>query len=715
MKIFKRDELIEQLNSEVRRAVDWQSSQIQAQIADAYKAYYGYHKKSKAGYSNNVERVVFEGIEAVRGPIIEMFTMSNELVRFQTDDDSVDPNLMALATKEVNKVVQRVNDGYEVFRDWFLDGLLAKNGIVKSYWAEEFESEIHEFEDLTAEQVLFILSEPDIDNDTIKFRDFDGGIESLDPFGVYSGTIERVEDRSGIRVDNIAPEEFVIAERNRSLKRPEFLAHRSRYTKAELKEMFPDFKNEIEEAKSDNKAYWEEVLIARHGADSTYSIDHDSSSNDPEMQFVWLYECYITTSFVKKGRTQLYQVFTDLTTVYSIEEVEESPFHSVCPITIPHKFYGLSLADVLIDIQETKTDVVRGIVDSLKLNVKPRFQAPKGRFDVKALLSNRAGSVVEVEDGEIRPIGTPQVPQEVGMVLDLMQEGQVARTGVSKATQGLDENLLKNNVAQGTVLSVREQGETRLRQIAREYANTGVKQLFARIYRLMRDNDVKTRYYEPVDGERVPWTFDMLPERIDVQVTVALGRSAQMEEANKKLQAYNIAKENNLLIPEFERKYFKDILELMGVTDIRAYMPDQLQIEEYQEKEALRQAELQAQIPPNPVDMANAEAAKREQENKAQDLKIQEQNVLAKLAEIEVSKIELADQREKDQRLHEREMMKLNIDALDKQANIQIRAEEVKLKGEQVLENAERGRAELALKARESTERTQQDRSDDNA
>lgn len=69
MKIHKQDELLEQLNSEIRRAVDWQSSQIQAQIADAYKAYYGFHKKAKAGYSNNVERVVFEGLRLYVVPL----------------------------------------------------------------------------------------------------------------------------------------------------------------------------------------------------------------------------------------------------------------------------------------------------------------------------------------------------------------------------------------------------------------------------------------------------------------------------------------------------------------------------------------------------------------------------------------------------------------------------------------------------------------------
>src|SRR5690606_25258717 len=52
-------------------------------------------------------------------------------------------------------------------------------------------------------------------------------------------------------------------------------------------------------------------------------------------------------------------------TILLNEEIDESPFATLCPIPMPHKVYGQSLADQTTDLQRIETVLWRQMLDNL--------------------------------------------------------------------------------------------------------------------------------------------------------------------------------------------------------------------------------------------------------------------------------------------------------------------------------------------------------------
>ena len=58
-----------------------------------------------------------------------------------------------------------------------------------------------------------------------------------------------------------------------------------------------------------------------------------------------------------------------------MELVSEMPFRTFTPFPLPHRFYGMSLADQLCDLQKTMSSLKRGVVDHLMLTTTSRWVA----------------------------------------------------------------------------------------------------------------------------------------------------------------------------------------------------------------------------------------------------------------------------------------------------------------------------------------------------
>ncbi len=80
-----------------------------------------------------------------------------------------------------------------------------------------------------------------------------------------------------------------------------------------------------------------------------------------------------------------------------VEEVDYVPFHSICPIPIPHKFFGNSLADRTTDLQLIKTTITRQMLDNLYLTNNARVVAIEGQVNLEDLLTSTAGGVIRAK------------------------------------------------------------------------------------------------------------------------------------------------------------------------------------------------------------------------------------------------------------------------------------------------------------------------------
>jgi hypothetical protein len=189
---------------------------------------------------------------------------------------------------------------------------------------------------------------------------------------------------------------------------------------------------------------------------------------------------------------------------------------------MPHRLVGRSIFDLTEDLQVIKSTLMRQYLDSTYLTVNPRTIAVEGMVNFDDLLDSTAGGIVRVrQPGAVQTLSGQGVGGEVQPLMRYLDEVKESRTGMSKASQGLDANALQSTTASAVAATVRG-AQAKLEAYARSFAETGVKDLFRGILKLVADFQQQERIvrlrntYVPVD----PREFD---SEFDVIVNVGLG------------------------------------------------------------------------------------------------------------------------------------------------------------------------------------------------
>jgi len=254
------------------------------------------------------------------------------------------------------------------------------------------------------------------------------------------------------------------------------------------------------------------------------------------MQEIEVFECYVKTDIDGKGIASLVQVFyagneilQDKKGKEMIEEVDYVPFHSICPIPIPHKFFGNSLADRTVDLQLIKTTITRQILDNLYLTNNARVVAVEGQVNLDDLLTSTAGGVIRAKSqGAVSQLAVTNVAQAAFPMLQYLDTIQSKRTGVSDASQGLDPSILQN-VTAAAIASMQQAGSGKIELMARIFAETGVKSLFKGILHLLCKYQDKPRLVR-MRGEFVEFDPRTWANQYDVAINVGLGAGNRQEQ-----------------------------------------------------------------------------------------------------------------------------------------------------------------------------------------
>jgi hypothetical protein len=197
---------------------------------------------------------------------------------------------------------------------------------------------------------------------------------------------------------------------------------------------------------------------------------------------------------------------------------------------MPHKIYGLSLADLVIDEQRISTVVLRQFLDNLYLANNPRIEVPEGAeredgstFDDIANIAPGA-PIRTAQAGMLVPFAIPFVADKVLPALALVEQMAEMRTGIQKQGQGLDPNTLDsaNQITATQAAQMEEAQNNRAELIARIFAETGVKQLYRMILRLLIQHQPRSRVIRLrtkwVEIDPRSWNSDM-----DLSISVGLG------------------------------------------------------------------------------------------------------------------------------------------------------------------------------------------------
>ncbi len=479
------------------------------------------------GRSQIVTGEVAEAIDGALPQLVRVFTQSDDIVRFEPKHPG-DEEGAKQATDYCNWVFYSQNPGFTILHNWFKDALLQKNGVVKCYWDIKEDVTKEEYRGLTDDELVMLLSDGKYEIAAQDTAVLDGGVgEDGAPILMQSHDVivaKRTQSGS-VKVENVPPEEFLISKRARAIADSPFVAHRKLLPRSDLIAM--GFDPEIvANLPSYNDLSYTDERVARY---SRGEQPDEEASLDESMQEVEVYEAYLRTDYDGDGVAELRQIFYAGSDILSNQETDYLPFHSLCPIPIPHKFFGESLADRSMDIQLIKSTVVRQMLDNLYLSNNARVGAVEGQVNLDDLLSVTPGGVVRMKNPQaIVPLNVPSVIAQAFPMLQYLDDAQSKRTGVSDMQQGLNPDVLQNVTAAAVAASTAAAGG-KLELVARIFAETGVRTLFQGILQLLCKYQDKPTLMR-MRGKYIPIDPRSWSNEYDVDISVGLGTGNKAEQ-----------------------------------------------------------------------------------------------------------------------------------------------------------------------------------------
>ncbi len=676
-KRMTQSELNQHLEQEINSSLGFSDSKLTQQRTDAMDRYYGKkYGNEQEGRSQIVTRDVADVIEWIMPSLMKIFTGGDKVVQFEPQGPE-DVEMASQATDYVNYAIMRQNPGFSIIYQWFKDALLQKNGIVKHYWDDTTETTREEYKNLTEEEFTSLLIDDEIE---VKEHTATGGVTEVEVDGfvtqdvqplLHDVVIERTKTSGQVRIEPVPPEEFLINQYAKSIEDARFVAHRVKKTKSELIEMGYS-KTKIERAFSAEEAEWKSERLAR--------FDYDSNSSYPDASVddgIWVTECYVRVDFDNDGVDELRKVTKVGDEILDNEAVDSVPFSSLTPVPMPHKFYGLSIYDLISDLQLIKTTLMRNLLDNMYLTNNGRYEVVEGQANLDDLMTSRPGGIVRVRTpGAVSPLATPQLDQNSFNMLGYLDSIREERTGVNKNSMGMGEGTLKSHQSATGVAQVMTAAQQKIELIARVFAETGMKDLATNVYQLVQKYESPEKLIR-LNNKWVTLYPSEWKEKLDCTAQVGLGfgnkdmNLMHLSQLAQTLQMISQHPSAGMMIkPKNVYNLVAEQIKSMGMKNVHDFITDpgdqepqqkgpspeqqakqaemqlkaeelKLKLQKMQTESALKQKEMEldAQLAQQELELKAAEA-QVDMQIKAQELEIKKADLALKQQELELERIQ---------------------------------------------------------------------------
>jgi len=541
-------EIIARIEEEERIGYGINDDELSNDRAKAINYYLGAPLGNEVeGRSQVVSFDVQDTIEAALPQLIKIFASGDQVVRFEPRGPE-DEEAAEQETDYINYVVMERNRGFETIYTWFKDALMSKNGYVKIYFEEKDDVEEENYRGLTESQLMMLSRDQDV---TIKEHESyvdqeqhelmqEQYMKMMQQYQMqaqqaqmsqpqpgqpapqipppppppevpmlHNVKIEKRNTRGCVKVVNVAPENVIVSVDTPGLNLQEsrFVQHREMMPKGDIKKN--GWKVD-ENAGSETGEDWSVESEAR----DLYNEEFDRSTFEGD-------EILVRDNYMMIDGERWRYVVVGQEVVLK-EKKDCVPLACLSPMLMPHRHVGRSYADLTMDIQLVKTALVRGQLDNMYLSNNGRY-AISDRVNLEDMLTSRPGGVVRVQ-GEpgnaILPLShTPFPPTSFTMVeyLDSMKE---KRTGVTAYNQGLDADSL-NKTATG-INAIMNASAARLELVARLFGETGIKDMFLLVHRMIRQNYTKPDILK-LRGKWIEVDPRVWKTRSDMTINVGLG------------------------------------------------------------------------------------------------------------------------------------------------------------------------------------------------
>jgi hypothetical protein len=426
-------------------------------------------------------------IEGLMPALMDIFTSGDEVVRFEP----VGPEDVAAAEQEtdyVNHVFMQQNPGFLVLYSFIKDALLSKVGIVKVWWETREETERTTYLDQPADAFAMLVADPSTEVIEHSERPCEGG------GSLHDVTVETRRSYACAQVEAVPPEEFGIARNARNIRDAGYVFHDVLKRQEEL--IVQGYDAEQVENLPSYSGLTNIETQSRDTVEERDGSQGDEGLNKPN-RLIKITEHYVRMDYEGDGKPGLYRVTAGseqgevLLRNGEPDVVREDaiPFAAMTPVIVTHRFFGRSIADLVMDIQRIKTALLRALLDNAYLANNPRTEVPESHATettLDDLLVSRPGGIVRTKiPGGLSVIEHPDIGGHVFPLLQYQDATREWRTGVSRQGQGVDPNALQNQVA--TIANqMFNAAQAKTKMIARIFAETGIRDLFTLLHATIR-------------------------------------------------------------------------------------------------------------------------------------------------------------------------------------------------------------------------------------
>ncbi len=696
-----------------------ENSDLGRRRAQAMEAYLGMNTMpAPMGRSQVVDRSVYETISTLIPSLVRIFaSSSDEICKFvpvgAEDEQGADQT-----TAIVAHTVTQQNQWEQIFGDWLMDASLMMNGYCMAYWDESDAMVRETYENQSEDQLAALLTDgvavvqhsATVDEEATReaqeaykqalqqyqmaraqwqqvaaqaqqqgqpVPEMPQAPPPAQPVMQHTVVIERKANEGKVCLKVLPPEHtrVHVDTPDYTLNDCPFFEYKEQKTIAELREMGLDVPEDV----SDSEDHDSEVDDARDRFGEGASWDDESGPGI--MRKVWASMAWVMCD-AGDGVSRRYYCILVGRTILHVEPVARIPVASMTPQPLPHRHIGLSIAEIVKDIQDIKTAVKRGGLDNLYLANNGR-NVVSDRVNLADLVDSRPGGVIRLLDGalpgegHVMPLVHPLAFDQIIGSLEYFDQERQNRSGAMRGAAGLEANAM-NKAAVGTTVAMQSHSAMRTEHIARTMA-PAVEYLFSVVHELISKHRNKGLTLK-LQGKWITVDPQSWRTKRDVRISVGVGagnKESMMQQLGNVLGAQmQVGLPMGLVGRDNIRATNVEILKLAGFSNPDKFWPDpqtlppqqpqpspeqvkaqaQMQLEQFKAQQDQQKFQAEQQIEVQRLQLqAQVDAQREEMQARQKQLEMQQQAELAQLNARYAA--------EADQRKLEFEQWKASLDA----------------------------------------------------
>ena len=591
-----------------------------------------------------IHPVVTPGVDYATA-IITKCLMPNGKVNFEFERFSEqDTDQSNQATEMVKYMLNSRNDSYQIIRDWAQDSLLHKNGIVMVSPVREpitqykevtgTKDQLRVFETMAGEKGLTAKRQEmklaDVDLQGAMQQASANGepsgqqvSDALEKNKVYKAQYKLTGYSTTVRVKHVAQHYFVCNPTISGIQDQDFVGFYDPMTIHECKAQFPFV--DLEKL-ADHAAYGPagayqagalENDLALHARDSTPVPGQGvvaSAGADRYSRVIMLTTAWIRKDVDGDGEEEIVEVCFSGSYVLYVKEVDFIPLASMCPKPITGNFFGYSLAERLVPMQEYATAIARAEMSFAMQSSTPRIGVNPEFIDAEEI--QRGVSAMFVLDRKFDPnkhvFQFAPLQGNLAYVESSMQRfeaDKMAMIGMTSPGDVMNPEVMKDGNS-GFKLQLAMGPNQLIQDEMVKNCAIGLRDVIYIVWKTLvqYSDDYNIQQLAGVCAQGKPFmdaisvqNFEFIDRRM-INIDLALGflsdenRLTRQQLIGQAQAAFAQAMmQIDPSVPELfvkVRKPFEDTLRVLGVKDVDSYLPTM--------EEATKIAQAKSQQPPSP-------------------------------------------------------------------------------------------------------------------